>query len=359
MEPPEQTRSGGSLFFVMLEKKKMENKHIAPLIELASRFEGEEWRRAVDEAGRENEWFTPRQIEVAVRALRNDLLRPEQLWAWLDRYSLAEPTGRSVGIVMAGNLPLVGFADLAAAVAVGCRVWVKPSSKDRALMEYVVRALRQNGCEVELLDALPAGATGWDGVIATGSDATRDRFARQFVGLPVLLRGARQSVAVLNGAESDREVEGLSEDMFLYWGLGCRSVVRLFVPQGYDRTRLVARLAACDREVHPKYEACYRYARAMAAMGGERVVDGGFFLLRYLEMEAGPTVPKVGEVFWSEYRSEAEVVEWLERHESALQCAVGAVPEAFPRRVRLGETQHPGWTDYADGVDTVRFLLSL
>ncbi len=352
-------RSGGSLFFVMLEKKKMENKHIAPLIELASRFEGEEWRRAVDEAGRENEWFTPRQIEAAVRALRNDLLCPEQLRAWLDRYSLAEPTGRSVGIVMAGNLPLVGFADLAAAVAVGCRVWVKPSSKDRALMEYVVRALRQSGCEVELLDALPAGATGWDGVIATGSDATRDRFARQFAGLPVLLRGARQSVAVLNGAESDREVEGLSEDLFLYWGLGCRSVVRLFVSQGYDMTRLMARLAACDREVHPKYEACYRYARAMAAMTDGRIIDGGSFLFRQVGIEVGPTVPKVGEVFWSEYRSEAEVAEWLERHESALQCAAGAVPEAFPRRVSLGETQHPGWTDYADGVDTVRFLLSL
>lgn len=345
----------------MSERKRMENRHIAPLIELASRFEGGEWQRAVEEAGRENEWFTPRQIEAAVGALKNDLLSSEQLRSWLDRYPLPVSAGcRKIGIVMAGNLPLVGFADLAAAVAAGCRVWVKPSSKDRVLMEYVVRVLRQSGCRVELIDALPAGANDWDGVIATGSDATRDLFARQFAGMPVLLRGTRQSVAVLDGGESDTEVAGLSEDLFLYWGLGCRSVVRLFVPQGYDMERLASRLAVCGvQEAHPKYEACYRYARAMAAMGGERVVDGGFFLLRHVGLDVGPTVPHVAEVLWSEYRSEVEVAEWLERHEGALQCVAGAVPEGFPRGVRLGETQHPGWTDYADGVDTIRFLLSL
>ncbi len=352
-------RSGGSSF-VVLERKRMENRYIAPLIELASRFEGEAWLRAVDKAGRENEWFTPRQIEAAVGALKNDLLRPEQLRSWLDRYPLpVSDASRKVGIVMAGNLPLVGFADLAAAVAVGCRACVKPSSKDRVLMEYVVRVLQESGCAIELFDTLPSGVTDWDGVIATGSDATRDRFARQFAGLPVLLRGARQSVAVLCGGESGREVAGLSEDLFLYWGLGCRSVVCLFVPQGYDMQRLVQRLSCCRPEKHPKYEACYRYARAMAAMRGERVVDGGFFLLRNVGMEVGPQVPNVAEVLWSEYRSEAEVAEWLERHEGALQCVAGVVPESFPRGVRLGETQHPSWTDYADGVDTIRFLLSL
>lgn len=338
----------------------MENRHIAPLIALADRFDGTAWQQAVETAGRENEWFTPRQIDTAVRALRNDLLRPERLREWLGRYALpAEGRGRCVGIVMAGNLPLVGFADLAAAVALGYRIRVKPSSKDRALMEYVIRILQQAGCSVELIDTLPTSADDWDGLIATGSDSTRDYFARQFADMPVLLRGSRQSVAVLTGRESDRDIDGLAEDMFLYWGLGCRSVVRLFVPQGYDVRRLADRLSVRRPEAHPKYDSAFRYARAVAAMNGVRTVEGDFFLLRRLDMAIGPIAPNVAEAFWSEYGSEKEVIAWLEQHADAVQCAAGEVPGGFPRKVRLGETQHPGWRDYADGIDTVDFLLSL
>lgn len=332
---------------------------IENLVALRNAFSGEAWERAVREAREENEWFTAGQVERAVSALREELLQPARLESWLEAYR--KPAGwraERVGIVMAGNLPLVGFADLAAAVAVGHRVVVKPSSKDRVLMEYVVRALRRSGCPVETTDELRAEAI--DRVIATGGDAARAHFARHFAGIPALLRGSRQSVAVLDGTETDEALGGLAEDMFLYWGLGCRSVVRLFVPRGCDVPGLVERLAVGSplrTETCPKYAACYRYARARAAMGSESWADGGSFVLRRLPMASGPVVPNIAEAFWSEYDSPNGAAEWLARYEQALQCAAGSVPISFPRRVALGRTQRPGWPDYADGVDTVAFLL--
>lgn len=337
---------------------KMGDWRTGALEELAGKLAGPYWERAVEAAARANEWFTPGQVERAVAALRDEMLRPEKLHEWLAAYR--KPEGwqpKRVGIVAAGNLPLVSFADLAAIVAVGHRAVVKPSSKDRPLMEFVVGELQRSGCGIELVGELHS--QGLDGVIATGGDAARDYFAREFTGIPSLLRGSRQSVAVLTGWEGEGELKGLAEDMFLYWGLGCRSVVRLFVPRGYNVTTLAAVLSRFGPQAHPKYVECYRYARAMAAMSGNPWVDGGFFVLRRVAEDAGPVMPKLAEVLWSAYDSDAEVAGWLARSEEAVQCAAGAAPACFPRGVALGRTQRPGWKDYADGIDTVEFLLRL
>lgn len=336
----------------------MDNWYTKPLEELAEKFSGPEWERAVEIAGQENEWFTPRQIGRAVAALQSDMLAPARLREWLFDYR--KPAGfraKGIGIVMAGNLPLVGFADLAAVVAAGHRAVVKLSSKDRVLMEYVIERLRESGCEIEMVDELHP--EGLDGVIATGGDHAREFFTKRFADIPALLRGSRQSVAVLTGRETDSEWKGLAEDMFLYWGLGCRSVVRLFIPRGFDMDALAAGLSAFVPERHPKYAECYRYARAMAAMGTDRWADGGFCVLRQVDMQTGPVAPKLAEVLWSEYGSAQEVADWLAQYEGTLQCAAGAVPGGFPRRAALGRTQRPSWLDYADGVDTVGFLLGL
>lgn len=334
----------------------MKDWHIGPLEELAGRFTGPEWEQAVEVAGQANEWFTSSQINRAVAVLQGEMLKPERLQEWLSAYR--KPSDfqmKNVGIVMAGNLPLVGFADLAAVVAVGHRAIVKPSSKDRPLMEFVVERLCESGCDIAMVDEL--WPEGLEGVIATGGDAAREIFTERFAGIPALLRGSRQSVAVLTGDETDDELKGLAEDMFLYWGLGCRSVVRLFVPEGFDMAGLAKRLGTFFPESHPKYTECYRYARAMAAMGGDVWADGGFFVLRRVSLDSGSVAPKLAEALWSEYASMAEVEKWLAENERALQCAAGAVPGGFPRRVPLGRTQCPGWGDYADGVDTVAFLL--
>ncbi|WP_298063391.1 acyl-CoA reductase [uncultured Rikenella sp.] len=329
-----------------------------PLEELAQEFTGPEWEQTVKIARQENEWFTPIQIGQAISALRREMLTPARLREWLSGYRKpADFETRQVGIVMAGNLPLVGFADLAAVVVAGHRAVVKPSSKDRALTRFVIKKLRESGCEIESAEELQPEEL--DGVIATGGDAARAHFARRFSGIPALLRGNRQSVAVLTGRETDGEIKSLADDMFLYWGLGCRSVTRLFVPRGWDMEAFAEKMSRQAPESHPKYAECYRYARAMAAMGADRWADGGFFVLRQVDMHTGPVAPRVAEVLWSEYGSADETAGWLARHEGVLQCAAGAVPESFPRRAALGRTQFPGWRDYADGVDTMEFLLGL
>lgn len=332
---------------------------IAPLLELAKSFEGPAWEAAVREAGRVNEWFTPGQIDRAVAAIGDRMLTPAALEKWLSRYRLPENgLAKRIGIVMAGNLPLVGLADLAAVIVTGNRAVVKPSSKDRPLMEYVVQTLQQHGAAVELSGELAKGHP--NAVIATGSDSTRRLFEQQYTDLPTLLRGNRQSIAVLTGQETDAEIQGLAEDLFAYWGMGCRSVTRLFVPAGYAIGKLAAPLQAYPIEPHESYRNCYRYARAMAGMSGGAWTDGGFFVLRQVPSASTEAAPVLAEVLYSEYRSPEEVNAWLHEQEHRLQClTTSASWVVFPRTVGLGEAQRPGWTDYADGVDTLQFLLDL
>lgn len=327
----------------------MRNWNLGPLLRLAERFEGEDWDRAVVRAGEENEWFTRSQVVCAVGVLKEKMLSRESLEEWLSGY--CKPEGwkpRTIGIVMAGNLPLVGFADLAAVVAVGHRAVVKPSSKDRALMEYVVGRM---GAGVEVVDELPAA--GLDAVIATGGDEARRVFGERYGGLPAILRGDRQSVAILAGAESDSDWQGLAEDMFRYWGLGCRNVVRLFVPEGFPVEHLVGTLARFQQEELPAYRDCYRYAKATAVMRGAEWSDGGWFILSEAGWEY--QAPKLAEAFWTEYTDRAEVDRWIADNASKIQCVVGKGEGLIP----FGQSQRPGWTDYADGVDTVEFLLNL
>lgn len=332
---------------------------IAPLLELAKSFDGPGWEAAVREAGRSNEWFTPGQITRAAAAIRDRMLTPSALDQWLAHYRPPENQApKRIGIVMAGNLPLVGFADLAAVLVTGNRALVKPSSKDRPLMAYVVRTLQQHGATAELTGELPAGHP--DAVIATGSDTTRQFFDQQYTYLPTLLRGSRQSVAILTGQETDVEIQGLAEDLFSYWGMGCRSITRLFVPTGYAIGKLIAQLQTYPIEPHESYRSCYRYARAMAGMSGGAWTDGGFFILRKVPAESTEQTPQLAEVFYSEYRSSEEVNAWLKAQEDKIQCVTASASwVSFPRLVGFGEAQRPAWTDYADGVDTIQFLLNL
>lgn len=279
-----------------------------------------------------NEWLTPQMVDYAVRAIQEDYLDSEKIEKWLAAYQKPNDfTPRRVGIIAAGNLPLVGFFDLLCAVTVGHSVTFQPSSKD-IFMEVVASSL---GERVELCRHIDRYDV--DMVIATGSDATRAIFAEKFRGLPMLLRGERHSVAVLDGAESEQELEGMVDDMFLYYGLGCRNVSRLFLPAGYD----VEALALFCARYASKYDAPifrdnYRYQRAQAVMCGEEFVDGGFFILK---RTSTPDIAVVGYDFGAP-RLDMDKV----------QCVVGHGHLPF------GRAQRPQLTDYPDGIDVMQFL---
>lgn len=294
-------------------------------------------------ACRANAWFTPRSIVAAVEAIRCELLDRERLAAWLAPYAVPVEQAKKILIIAAGNIPLVGFFDLLCVVVSGHRAWVKPSSKDRVLTQYLIEELHtiDSALPVSLYD----GEARPDAVIATGSDNTNRYFRAQYHDIPTLLRGSRQSVAVLTGDEREEELRGLSEDIWLHNGLGCRNVSLVMLPEGIAFPQLVL------PELHPSYRNNYRQHRALRTMYGHRFQDLGGALV--VEQEHFPRA--LSELSLLRYRSTEEVEQWLAAHDREIQCVV-ARSIAHPRRVDFGRAQHPALTDYPDAVDVIAFL---
>ena len=298
-------------------------------------------RRVIAQACTENGWFTPDDIRRAVKALCDEMLQEETLGRWLELYpTLPVAKPRRVLVIMAGNIPLVGFFDLLCVVASGHRCLVKPSAKDSALMLHVIGQLLDIDPEtaVEQYD----GTAPVDAVIATGSDNANRYFRARYAGIPALLRGSRQSVAVLSGRETAAELSGLEEDIFAYSGLGCRNVSLLFLPRGYmPELRCTA--------LNEKYRRNYLRERALLRMCRMPFVD----LAVLCEDRSFPAA--LSRIHYTFYDSLADVEAWLAAHDDRLQCVVSQCVR-HSRRVAFGRAQHPGLTDYADDVDTMRFL---
>lgn len=294
--------------------------------------------RIIDEAIAANGWFTRADILRAVEAIRVEMLDCEKLAAWLSRYTKAvEP--KRVAVIMAGNIPLVGFFDLLCVVAAGHACHIKPSSKDSVLMRYVVEQLRDIEPSIAIYD-YSADAT-YDMAIATGGDDANAYFRAHFAGTRTLLRGSRHSVAVLNGNESAEELQALHNDITAYSGLGCRSVSMLFVPRGYvpDFKRGEAENVKLRRNIQAM--------RAMFTIEGAEFWDAGAFIMRRGEDFA----QSLAVVTLREYSDIEEVKKWIKENTEHIQCVVSHSDIPF------GSAQYPALMDYADGVDTMRFLL--
>ena len=294
--------------------------------------------RIIDKAIAANGWFTRADILRAVEAIRSEMLDHEKLMAWLSHYTKAvEP--KRVAVIMAGNIPLVGFFDLLCVVAAGHECHVKPSSKDSVLMRYIVEQLRDIEPNIAIYDYSADAA--YDMAIATGGDDANAYFREHFAGTRTLLRGSRHSVAVLNGNESAEELQALHNDITAYSGLGCRSVSMLFVPRGYvpDFKRGVAENAKLRRNIQAM--------RATLTIEGAEFWDAGAFIMRRGEDFA----QSLAVVTLREYADIEEVKMWIEENTEHIQCVVSHSDIPF------GRAQYPALTDYADGVDTMRFLL--
>lgn len=331
---------------------------LARLGQLGRRLSGfggdEAARQLIDRACRANAWFTPADIRRAVQAIVSQLLQPEALASWLAGYprvpsaSLAASDGavraaRRVRIVMAGNIPLVGFFDLLCVVASGHRAVVKPSAKDRPLMEWMAAELAALGFDVVTDD----GRSDADAVIATGSDTAMRHFRMRYAGMPMLLRGHRQSAAVLSGEETPAQLAGLCDDIWAYSGLGCRSVAMLWLPEGYTPALTMPQMTQ-------KYRNNYRQERALLEMTGQPFVDWGG-AVGVAQREFPATLSRIA---CARYRTLAEVEAWLAAHDGELQCVVSSCVN-HARRVDFGRAQLPGLTDYPDARDVMAFLEEL
>ena len=288
-------------------------------------------RAVIARACKANDWFTPSEVRRAARALATEMLTEERLREWLAAYPLPVARERNVLVIMAGNIPLVGFFDLLCVVAAGDRCLVKPSAKDRVLMEYVVAQLRDIDPEAQVV--LYDGTQPVDAVIATGSDNANRYFRAQYAGIPALLRGSRQSVAVLSGCETPEQLRGLADDIWAYSGLGCRSVSLLFLPEGYDN---------------------YRQEKALCEMSGTPYVDFG----RAVAVEQREFPAALSRIAFVRYKTPEEVTAWLTQHDNELQCVVTTLlPHS--RRVDFGRAQSPSLTDWPDDRDVLEFLCGL
>ena len=297
----------------------------------------------IDLAVAENPWFTPTSIRAAVEAIRREMLEREKLEAWLAPYAVPVAVPKKVLIILAGNLPLVGFFDLLCVVASGHHCMVKPSSKDRILIVHIIDELRaiDPALPIELYD----GATPPEAVIATGSDNTNRYFRARYGELPTLLRGSRQSVAVLTGEESEEELRGLVQDIWMHHGLGCRNVSLLFVKRGTDFPQIR------PQATHEKYRNNYLQTKALFQMTDQPFIDldGAVAICQSAFPQA------LSALSYTYYETDAEVEKWLTEHDRELQCVV-ARSINHPRRVDFGQAQSPRLTDYPDAVDVVAFL---
>ena len=303
---------------------------------------------AVSLAESQNPWFTPNDIFMAVKAIRDHMLRRDILSEWLQRYDISCHNAQDVAVIMAGNIPLVGFSDMMCVLVCGHNCYIKPSSKDSALINYITDKLTliEPG-----LPIFKYGENGkYDAAIATGSDSTGTLFRERFAGIPQIIRGSRSSVAILNGSETDEQLKGLSSDIFTYSGLGCRNVSLLLVPETYDMENLAARLNPPN--INPKYRSNYLHTRAAMAVTCTRFIDGGSFL--FTEDNRFPET--LSRINYFRYGNKEGAANWLLMNAGKIQCVVGG---ETPATVSFGEAQYPAPWDYADGIDVINFLTNL
>jgi len=298
-----------------------------------------------------NGWFTEENVRHALRAW-GVALTDESLNKWLKPYGdLPAPKPKTVAIIMAGNVPMVGFHDLLCVLMAGHRVLVKLSSEDDVLIPIFIKILGTFSPEVQQKVLYARGKMeNFDAVIATGSDNSARYFEYYFGKYPSVIRKNRTSVAVITEHTSDEELSLLGEDIFRYFGLGCRNVTKIYVPRSFDLDRFFGAIFPWQTlATHNKYANNYDYCKALWMLNGEELVENGFVLLKHDEGLHSP----VGSMFYERYDDLADLNKRLLKMSDQLQCIVGqgAVP--------FGCAQKPGLADYADSVDTMRFLLQL
>ena len=306
----------------------------------------------IKRAKEHNGWFTEDNILYALESWSN-LLNENDLTNWTSNYEL-NPDSKKVGVVMAGNIPLVGFHDFLSVLLSGHDIIIKQSSNDQHFLPLIARYLTEVEPSFQnKISFTSEKLADFDAAIATGSNNTSRYFEYYFSKYPNIIRKNRNSVAVLSGDETPEELKGLSEDIFRYFGLGCRSVSKLFVPRNYDFDALFnAFYTHKDIINYKKYANNYDYNKAVYLMSEFDLLENGFIMLKEDESYASP----IASVFYEYYDDLPSLQRKLAEDKEHIQCIVS---NSVENTVNFGETQTPSLADYADGVDTMAFLSSL
>lgn len=314
----------------------------------------EELEQKVRFAGIKNHWFTAENCFNALEAIANLMLEQEKLESWIKSYPEMTGEPKIIGIIAAGNIPLVSFHDILCVLMSGNIALIKLSEKDNVLPLHLLNVLKTIAPEWENFIHFEDRWAKFDAVIATGSNNTGRYFEQYFGKYPHIIRKNRHSIAVLTGNESEEELLLLGKDAFDYFGLGCRNVSMLWLPENYDfRILIEAWKPFQNLMMHNTYKNNLDYQRTLYLMSNTPLIDCDFV---NMVPHASPASP-VSCLHFQHYQDVEEVRTWANEHVDEIQCIINL--SGFTNSFGFGEAQHPGLMDYADGIDTVAFLQNL
>jgi hypothetical protein len=310
-----------------------------------------EWQEAKERAYRENPWFIPEFVELSVKNIAEKFLDEQSLTEWTSHYAIPSSNAapKNIGLVMAGNIPLVGFHDFLCCFITGHKTTIKASSKDTVLIKFIVAEMIAWYPELAYWIVFAENLKGCDAYIATGSNNTSRYFEYYFGKYPNIIRKNRTSVAILDGTEHSEELSALANDIQLYFGLGCRNITKIYVPENYDFLPLLNALRKYEHYIDfHKYKHNYDYHLAILIMSNRYYMNNDSIILTENIAAYSP----VSQVNYEKYADIQQVLDSLKGNEE-IQCVVGH------NQIPFGAAQSPGLFDYADGIDTMQFLTGL
>lgn len=303
-----------------------------------------------------NRWFIKENTQKSIDAIRTAFLSRDLLTSWISNYEVSDDTNpKRIGLILAGNIPLVGFHDILSVFAAGHQAVVKLSEKDKWLIPHFVEVMAQQDERANEYFHFEERLQNFDAVIATGSNNTARYFDAYFGKYPNVIRKNRNGIAVLNGNETAEELNALGKDIFQYFGLGCRNVSKLYLPNGYEFQTLLEALHEYNEIVlHHKYKNNFDYNYTLLILNGVAHQSNGCILMT----EDESLQSRIAQLHYEFYQDEEDLKQKIEAKKEEIQCVVGQ-PIADMNVFPFGEAQKPSLMDYADGVDTMKFLTQL
>lgn len=330
------------------------NNDLASLSSTASRVFFDAFLDLIQLSQSHNGWYTPENVYFSIQSWATALTQ-ENLDQWLAPYDLSATKTKAVGLILAGNIPLVGFHDFLSVLIAGHKVLVKTSSNDQHLLpflaKYIISVEPEFGNYITFVEGK---LENFDAVIATGSNNTARYFEYYFKDKPSIIRKSRNSAAVLNGEESKEQMIALGEDIFRYFGLGCRNVSKIFIPRNYNFDSFFNGMFPHQDVIkYEKYANNYDYNKAVFLMSNFKLLDNEFLIIKEDVSYASP----ISSVFYEYYDDLEELKARLKAEQEQIQCIVSN--DLIENSIDFGQTQKPNLWDYADNVDTLDFLLKI
>ena len=318
-------------------------------------LERNKFDKAINESILHNSFFSKKNILKSLLSWSN-VLTKKSIDDFLSNYLIKnKKREKKIAIIMAGNIPLVGFHDFFCVIISGNFAVIKLSSKDSHLFKFILSFLvKENPDFSTKIDVVENKLQIFDAVIATGNNISANQFELYFKKYPKIIRKNRHSIAILNGNETKKEIELLANDIFYYYGLGCRNVSKIFIPNNYNLDILFKSFVLWNEVINKNsYSNNYNYYRAIYLLNKEVFFDNGFVLLKESEKIGSP----VGTIYFEYYKSDNQIKEMIKKNNEKIQCIVSN--NNYPKTIKFGETQMPNLNDFADDIDTFNFLLKL